>query len=56
MRIRVVFRKNRPTRWILEHFDGSTWREDDTVYVLILDIFSKKTEKIYTNNILPSRE
>lgn len=55
MRIRVIMKNGKPTKWILEYFDNNKWQEESTMGLLTLNIFGKKTEQAFSNNILPSR-
>jgi hypothetical protein len=56
MRIKVIYKKENPIKWALEYYEKNEWQEESVMGIFSLNIFSKKIEKIYTNNILPPRE
>ncbi len=55
MRIRVIYKKENPIKWILEYYENNKWKEETVIGSFSFNFFSKKIEKIYTNNILPPR-
>jgi len=55
MRIKVIMKNEKPTKWILEYFEDQKWEEESVMGLFTLNIFGKKTEKFYSNNILPAR-
>ncbi len=56
MRIKVIYRNENPIKWIIEYYKNNKWQESSTMGIISLNIFTKKVEKIYINNILPTRE
>ncbi len=55
MRIRVIMKSGKPTKWILEYFEDNKWQEESIMGLFTLNIFGKKTEQVFSNDILPSR-
>ena len=56
MRIRELRASDRPYRWHLEHFDGQGWRRESTMGLMLWNVFGSRSERIYANRHLPSRE
>ena len=58
MRIKILLKNKKPKKWILEYYEDSSWHEERVIGSIglgIINIFSKKTQKIYSNDILPPR-
>jgi hypothetical protein len=55
MRIRERLSNGTPYKWTLENFEDGKWVNENTCGVFFWDRFGKKTEKLYSNEVLPAR-
>lgn len=56
MRIRVISSNEHPYKWIVELFNNSKWGGFLVKHLMFWKILGKKSEKFYTNDILPPRD
>lgn len=54
MRIREVYTNDKPRKWILEHFENDIWKIEAVHGRILWNYFGKKTEKTYSNDIIPT--
>ncbi|QIF00950.1 hypothetical protein [Roseimicrobium sp. ORNL1] len=55
MRIRERLSNETPYKWTLENFEDGKWVSENTSGVFFWNRFGKKTEKVYSNEVLPAR-
>jgi len=55
MRIKVFYSNGNPYKWIVELYENSEWNGFLIKQLFIWNIFGKKSEIIYTNDVLPQR-
>lgn len=55
MRIRERLSNGTPYKWTLENFEDGKWVNENTSGTFFWDRFGKKTEKVYSNEVLPAR-
>ena len=55
MRLRVAEAAGTEYRWRLESFDGAAWRTEETTGLLLWPFWSRRTERVYQNDVLPPR-
>lgn len=56
MRVVEFLSDDKPYKWSMESFRNGKWENENTTGLLFYNYFGKKTQKIYQNDILPSRE
>jgi hypothetical protein len=55
MRIREISANGNPRKWVLEHFNEGTWKTKTFTGKILWNFFGRKTEKVFSNDILPER-
>jgi hypothetical protein len=55
MRIRETLSNGTPYKWNLENLEDGTWVVENTCGLFFWNCFGKKTEKFYSNEVLPAR-
>lgn len=56
MRIREKLSNGTPYRWHLENFEDGVWVSESMCSLFFWNWFGTRTEKIYSNHVLPIRE
>lgn len=55
MRIKEILAGNTPRKWILQNYIDGEWKDEHIVGNIFWNYFAKKSERIYYNDVLPSR-
>lgn len=56
MRIREYLTNKKPYKWNLEYFEDKQWKIAGSTTLMFWNYFGKKSEQIYSNDILPVRD
>jgi hypothetical protein len=56
MRLKEFLSNNTPYKWSLQCYDDGEWKDEAYTKLIFWNYLGKKSERIYSNNILPARE
>ncbi len=56
MRIREISSNGKPRKWILEQFVDGRWNRRHVIGLLFWNYLGRRSEKIYSNDTLPTRD